>query len=219
MPGFDPGRALARPTGEFVLLRDARIGLVDRARRPARSTAARLLVNRYVVDRVEADLMLGFFFPGAEMVLTGAAAARRDQAAATAAPARDDRRRVGADRAGRRSAGRNDAAGRLPRGVDARARGPISPGRPPPSGWTGLRCGMLGPGAPRPPRGTARIGPPRSGRGSTFRSGMKPSSTVHGIAFRSSRWTPRSRSVSSMQTRLIASPVAPARPVRPIRWM
>ncbi|HYX11679.1 MAG TPA: hypothetical protein VE817_06855 [Candidatus Acidoferrum sp.] len=27
MPGFDPGRALARPTGEFVLLRDARIAL------------------------------------------------------------------------------------------------------------------------------------------------------------------------------------------------
>ena len=29
------------------------------------------LVNRYVVDRVEADLMLGFFFPGAVMVQTG----------------------------------------------------------------------------------------------------------------------------------------------------
>ena len=29
MPGFDPGRALARPTGEFVFLRDARICLVD----------------------------------------------------------------------------------------------------------------------------------------------------------------------------------------------
>jgi len=28
------------------------------------------LVNRYVVDRVEADLMLGFFFPGAEMIST-----------------------------------------------------------------------------------------------------------------------------------------------------
>ena len=30
MPGFDPGRALARPTGEFVFLRDARIRLIDR---------------------------------------------------------------------------------------------------------------------------------------------------------------------------------------------
>ena len=45
-----------------------------------------------------------------------------------------------------------------------------------------------------------------------------PPSTVHGIAFRKSRWTPRSRSTSSIETRLIASPVNPARPVRPIRW-
>jgi len=69
MPGFDPGRALARPTGEFVLLRDVQIALLsgdDRGSVRQRSA----LVNRYVVDRVEADLMLGFFFPGAEMVLT-----------------------------------------------------------------------------------------------------------------------------------------------------
>src|SRR4029078_5831532 len=37
MPGFDPGRALARPTGEFVFLREARIPLVDQAR-AARAT-------------------------------------------------------------------------------------------------------------------------------------------------------------------------------------
>jgi len=70
MPGFDPGRALARPTGEFVLLRDVQIVLlsgVDAGSVRQRSA----LVNRYVVDRVEADLMLGFFFPGAEMVVTG----------------------------------------------------------------------------------------------------------------------------------------------------
>jgi hypothetical protein len=69
MPGFDPGRALARPTGEFVLLRDVQIGLLsgdDTGSVRQRSA----LVNRYVVDRVEADLMLGFFFPGAEMVVT-----------------------------------------------------------------------------------------------------------------------------------------------------
>lgn len=70
MPGFDPGRALARPTGEFVLLRDVRITLVGDEDGPAvRQSAA--FVNRYVVDRVVADLMLGFFFPGAEMVVTG----------------------------------------------------------------------------------------------------------------------------------------------------
>jgi hypothetical protein len=69
MPGFDPGRALARPTGEFVLLRDVQIVLLsgdDTGSVRQRSA----LVNRYVVDRVEADLMLGFFFPGAEMVVT-----------------------------------------------------------------------------------------------------------------------------------------------------
>jgi hypothetical protein len=70
MPGFDPGRALARPTGEFVLLRDVEITLIGQE--TAGSVRQRTaLVNRYVVDRVEADLMLGFFFPGAEMVITG----------------------------------------------------------------------------------------------------------------------------------------------------
>ena len=69
MPGFDPGRAMARPTGEFVLLRDVRIALaVDAGGGVVTQPAA--FVNRYVVDRVAADLMLGFFFPGAEMVLT-----------------------------------------------------------------------------------------------------------------------------------------------------
>jgi hypothetical protein len=69
MPGFDPGRALARPTGEFVQLRDVTIGLLAD---PPGSGLSRSMavVNRYVVDRVEADLMLGFYFPGAEMVST-----------------------------------------------------------------------------------------------------------------------------------------------------
>ena len=81
MPGFDPGRALARPTGEFVLLRDIEIALVGRD--DAGTVHHRsALVNRYVVDRVEADLMLGFFFPGAEMVVTGG----HDQLAAGAGP-------------------------------------------------------------------------------------------------------------------------------------
>ncbi|HEX2753843.1 MAG TPA: hypothetical protein VHM48_00170 [Candidatus Limnocylindrales bacterium] len=70
MPGFDPGRALARPTGVFVLLRDVRIGLLGDADGPAVAQGA-AFVNRYVVDRVAADLMLGFFFPGAEMIVTG----------------------------------------------------------------------------------------------------------------------------------------------------
>lgn len=70
MPGFDPGRALARPTGEFVLLRDVRISLTD-TDPEGDSTQSTAFVNRYVVDEVAADLMLGFFFPGATMTVTG----------------------------------------------------------------------------------------------------------------------------------------------------
>jgi|SRR5436190_5787478 len=64
MPGFDPGRALTRPSGEFVLLRDVRISLRDRpGLELARGDHA--FVNRYAVERIRAELMLGFFFPGA----------------------------------------------------------------------------------------------------------------------------------------------------------
>jgi hypothetical protein len=81
MPGFDPGRALARPTGDFVQLRDVMIGLVGE---PPGSGLSRsmALVNRYVVDRVEADLMLGFYFPGAAMVSTAPAASASPSAVA-----------------------------------------------------------------------------------------------------------------------------------------
>jgi hypothetical protein len=68
LPGFDPGRALARPTGEFVLLRDIRMELIARPEAGAVSHAQGL-VNRYTVDSIESDLMLGFFFPGAHMVI------------------------------------------------------------------------------------------------------------------------------------------------------
>jgi hypothetical protein len=64
MPGFDPGRALTRPSGEFVLLRDVRLELVDRPELGA-VLAPHALVNRYAIERVDADIMLGFFFPGA----------------------------------------------------------------------------------------------------------------------------------------------------------
>jgi hypothetical protein len=70
MPGFDPGRALTRPTGEFVLLRDVRLGRrsADEAAPAEVSIGHEALINRYVVEAVSADLMLGFFFPGAAMV-------------------------------------------------------------------------------------------------------------------------------------------------------
>lgn len=66
MPGFDPGRALTRPTGTFVLLREVRLALLDRLEE-GEIGHGQGLVNRYTVDAVDADLMLGFFFPGAKI--------------------------------------------------------------------------------------------------------------------------------------------------------
>jgi hypothetical protein len=115
MPGFDPGRALARPTGEFVFLRDARISLIGRED-AGEAGAPNVLVNRYTVDRVKADLMLGFFFPGAEMVLTGAAAAQAAAAAAQAAAV------AAAD-----AAADAEAAGQSPRAAVPAASGLVEP--------------------------------------------------------------------------------------------
>ena len=64
MPGFDPGRSLTRPSGEFVLLRDVRLSLRERPEAGV-SMGDHALVNRYGVERISADLDLGFFFPGA----------------------------------------------------------------------------------------------------------------------------------------------------------
>jgi hypothetical protein len=70
LPGFDPGRALTRPTGEFVLIKDVSIGLrTDVAPAPPLTPIGHhALINRYVVDSVACDLMLGFFFPGAAII-------------------------------------------------------------------------------------------------------------------------------------------------------
>ena len=67
MPGFDPGRALARPGGPFVLLKDVKVELLanpgaGRVERP------HAFVNRYAVERVAADIDLGYFFPGAHFL-------------------------------------------------------------------------------------------------------------------------------------------------------
>jgi hypothetical protein len=65
MPGFDPDRALTRPGGSFIGLRDATIELLGR---PEIAPAERvhLHVNRYAVERVTSSLVLGFYFPGAQ---------------------------------------------------------------------------------------------------------------------------------------------------------
>jgi hypothetical protein len=72
LPGFDPGRALTRPSGEFLLLRDIRLSV---SARPEAGVAVgdHALINRYTVERVRADLMLGFFFPGAAVDPIGTA--------------------------------------------------------------------------------------------------------------------------------------------------
>jgi len=64
LPGFDPGRALTRPSGEFLLLRDIRLSVRAKPESGV-SLGDHALVNRYTVERIRADLMLGFFFPGA----------------------------------------------------------------------------------------------------------------------------------------------------------
>ncbi|MFL5680120.1 MAG: hypothetical protein ACJ77B_05915 [Chloroflexota bacterium] len=74
LPGFDPGRALTRPTGSFVLLRDVKVTLLANPE-AGENTHPTALVNRYSVDRVDAELMLGFFFPGARVPAPPPAAA------------------------------------------------------------------------------------------------------------------------------------------------
>ena len=64
MPGFDPGRALARPSGQFVLLRDVRITLLSEPT-GGDVRCAHALVNRYTVDRIAAAL--GKEFPLAHL--------------------------------------------------------------------------------------------------------------------------------------------------------
>ena len=72
LPGFDPGRALTRPSGEFLMLRDIRLSV--RARPEAGlAVGDHALVNRYAVERIRAELMLGFFFPGATVDPIGTA--------------------------------------------------------------------------------------------------------------------------------------------------
>ena len=86
MPGFDPGRALARPTGEFVAPPRCADQLIDRED-AGEASSPQLLVNRYTVDRIAADLMLGFFFPGAKMTITGSSAGEHEAAADASAAA------------------------------------------------------------------------------------------------------------------------------------
>ena len=67
LPGYDPGRALSRPGGPFVLLREVRLDLLGH---PEGGSVVRphAFVNRYAVERFAADIELGFYFPGAHFL-------------------------------------------------------------------------------------------------------------------------------------------------------
>jgi hypothetical protein len=66
LPGFDPERALARPGSTYIALREATIEILGRAD-VAPAKRDHLHVNRYAVEMVSSSLMLGFFFPGAQL--------------------------------------------------------------------------------------------------------------------------------------------------------
>jgi hypothetical protein len=65
-PGFDPEKSISRPGGSFIPLSDVTIELLDH---PEAGTAERahVHVNRYAVVRVTSPIMLGHFFPGAQL--------------------------------------------------------------------------------------------------------------------------------------------------------
>ena len=61
---------LTRPSGEFVLLHDIRLSVRDRPKAGV-ATGAHALINRFAVEHIQAELMLGFFFPGTAVDATG----------------------------------------------------------------------------------------------------------------------------------------------------
>jgi hypothetical protein len=65
MPGFDPGRALARPSGAFILIGRVTVELRSEGVAAGLNEHPFVWINRYAVDHVESHLELGFFFPGA----------------------------------------------------------------------------------------------------------------------------------------------------------
>ena len=65
-PGFDPEKSISRPGGQFIPLSEVTIELIGH---PEAGTAERdhVHVNRYTVDRVTSPIMLGHYFPGAQL--------------------------------------------------------------------------------------------------------------------------------------------------------
>lgn len=68
LPGFDPGRSLARPGGPFVLLGRVAVSLVG-IPGSGELDHGFAWVNRYAVEAYEADIELGAYFPGARQTI------------------------------------------------------------------------------------------------------------------------------------------------------
>jgi hypothetical protein len=65
-PGFDPEKSIARPGGSFIPLSEVTIELLGHPE-AGRAERAHVHVNRYAVDHVTSPIMLGHFFPGAQL--------------------------------------------------------------------------------------------------------------------------------------------------------
>lgn len=65
-PGFDPEKSISRPGGSFIPLSEVTIELSGQ---PEAGSAERphVHVNRYAVERVISPIMLGHYFPGAQL--------------------------------------------------------------------------------------------------------------------------------------------------------
>ena len=67
-PGFDPARALTRPTGDFIDIHDASVRIAT-ATGEIDQPYEEVAVNRFAVERIVADIDMRFWFPGAEQEL------------------------------------------------------------------------------------------------------------------------------------------------------
>jgi hypothetical protein len=64
-PGFDPARALTRPTSDFIDIHDASVRIATPGGE-MEQPYDEIAVNRFAVERIVADIDMTFWFPGAE---------------------------------------------------------------------------------------------------------------------------------------------------------
>jgi len=64
-PGFDPARAITRPTSDFIDIHDATVRIAT-ANGEMEQPYEEVAVNRFAVERIVAEIDMTFWFPGAE---------------------------------------------------------------------------------------------------------------------------------------------------------